>query len=169
MAENSYSEEELLPTSCNCGAGMWRMIEELAKSVLTRTDASRTASTPQTLRRAFTIGGEEFDARIALPVDKANVAVAVLMRRNTAQPTIEQLRRSFGLTKREAEVAQLLAARLSNKEIARKLNFTIYTAKRHTEHVLGKLGLSSRRHVQAVVSRRSSGMQEGAQARRAQR
>jgi DNA-binding CsgD family transcriptional regulator len=55
------------------------------------------------------------------------------------------------LTHRELEVARLLAARRSNYEIAELLHVSRATAKRHTENILLKLGLQSRREVERVI------------------
>ena len=57
---------------------------------------------------------------------------------------------SSRLTRREAEVAKLLTARLSNYEISEILQVSRFTAKRHTENILQKLGLHSRREVERV-------------------
>lgn len=67
-------------------------------------------------------------------------------------PSIAVLMERFGLTPREAQVAVLLAQRESNKEIARLLSVTVFTAERHTEKVLSKLGINSRRHVLAALT-----------------
>ena len=48
------------------------------------------------------------------------------------------------LTRREIEVLQLLAAGLSNKEIASRLNISEHTAKFHVASIMGKLGAASR-------------------------
>jgi two-component system, NarL family, nitrate/nitrite response regulator NarL len=48
------------------------------------------------------------------------------------------------LTGREEEVAQLLIAGDSNKEIARLLNISVPTVKSHVHNLLGKLGLQRR-------------------------
>jgi DNA-binding CsgD family transcriptional regulator len=53
----------------------------------------------------------------------------------------------FGLTPREVQVARALERRLSNAEIARALGISQHTALRHTERVLSKLGVHSRREV----------------------
>lgn len=66
-------------------------------------------------------------------------------------PTAARLRNLFGLTAREAEVAQLLLERCTNKEIAVSLGVTQHTAWRHTEKVIAKTGCGSRRNLQAVV------------------
>lgn len=55
------------------------------------------------------------------------------------------------LTRREREVARVLATGASNTELARTLQVSENTAKSHTRAVLAKLGLSSRR---ALVLRR---------------
>ena len=49
-----------------------------------------------------------------------------------------------GLTGREREILSLLAEGLSNKRIARQLELSPYTVKRHVANVLGKLDVASR-------------------------
>lgn len=51
------------------------------------------------------------------------------------------------LTKREREVAALVASGLSNKEIAEKLVISERTAEGHVERILGKLGFRSRSQI----------------------
>jgi non-specific serine/threonine protein kinase len=48
------------------------------------------------------------------------------------------------LTPREREVATLVAQGHTNQQIAAQLNFSEATAAKHVEHILGKLGFSSR-------------------------
>jgi len=62
-------------------------------------------------------------------------------------PDVRALQERFRLTQRETEVALLLARRLSTPEIARTLGVSVHTARRHTENVMVKLGVSSRREV----------------------
>jgi DNA-binding NarL/FixJ family response regulator len=54
------------------------------------------------------------------------------------EPSVEEL------TPREAEVLQLLAEGLGNKEIAGRLNISEHTIKFHIRSILGKLGAASR-------------------------
>ncbi|MGN9841089.1 ATP-binding protein [Nonomuraea sp. H19] len=55
------------------------------------------------------------------------------------------------LTRRETEIAQLIARGMSNKEIAATLVIAQRTAEGHTEHILRKLGFSSRVQVAGWV------------------
>ena len=49
------------------------------------------------------------------------------------------------VTARELEVLELVADRLSNKEIAARLSISEHTVKNHLKNILGKLHLRSRR------------------------
>ncbi|MGQ4615889.1 protein kinase domain-containing protein [Nocardia sp. R7R-8] len=55
------------------------------------------------------------------------------------------------LTKREREVAGLVARGLSNKQIATRLVISLRTAQGHVEHILSKLGFTSRAQIAAWV------------------
>ncbi|MFE4502583.1 protein kinase [Rhodococcus sp. NPDC056743] len=59
------------------------------------------------------------------------------------------------LTKRESEVADLVAQGLTNKAIAAKLVISIRTAQGHVEHILTKLGFSSRAQIAGWVVERA--------------
>jgi DNA-binding CsgD family transcriptional regulator len=61
-----------------------------------------------------------------------------------AAPTARTLHARFRLTNRQAEVTLLLAAGKRDRDIARTLGISHGTARRHVEHVLGKLGIHSR-------------------------
>jgi len=52
--------------------------------------------------------------------------------------------RPDGLTEREAEVLQLIARGLSNKEIGRALHISAATAKNHAAHIYEKTGVATR-------------------------
>ncbi len=66
--------------------------------------------------------------------------------------TDDELRTRFGLTEREIEVARHLADGRTNAEIARVLGISPFTARNHTERVLGKLGVSNRARVAGVLT-----------------
>ncbi|BCJ46947.1 DNA-binding response regulator [Actinoplanes ianthinogenes] len=79
------------------------------------------------------------DALLAPSVTRKLIAdVASRVRRPAPAPA------DAGLTTREAEIADLVAAGLSNEEIAARLTISHATAKTHVSRVLGKLGLRDR-------------------------
>jgi DNA-binding NarL/FixJ family response regulator len=51
------------------------------------------------------------------------------------------------LTRREREIAELIAEGLSNREIAERLVIAKRTADSHVEHILAKLGFNSRTQI----------------------
>jgi two-component system nitrate/nitrite response regulator NarL len=55
------------------------------------------------------------------------------------------------LTSREAEIAELIEAGLSNKEIATRLHIELATVKNHVHRVLEKLNVARRAEVAALV------------------
>ncbi|GAA4479334.1 hypothetical protein GCM10023094_24310 [Rhodococcus olei] len=55
-------------------------------------------------------------------------------------------------TKREREVAELIAEGLTNKEIAARLTISPRTAQGHVEHLLTKLGFTSRAQIAAWIT-----------------
>lgn len=57
----------------------------------------------------------------------------------------------YALTSRECQVARLLAGRHTSAEIARALDVSVHTARRHVESVLRKLGVHSRTAVAAKI------------------
>lgn len=82
----------------------------------------------------------------AVAPESLDQVVVVLLDRDAASDT-ESLQDRFGLTPREAEVALLLAKRMSSKEISQRLGISVHTARRHTERILAKLGVRSRNEV----------------------
>jgi DNA-binding NarL/FixJ family response regulator len=59
-----------------------------------------------------------------------------------------------GLTPREAEVLQHMAAGLANKQIAARLGVSAHTVKFHVASILSKLGASTRAEAVAIAARR---------------
>jgi two-component system response regulator DegU len=55
-----------------------------------------------------------------------------------------KLIQSVQMTKREREVVEMIAEGLANKEIAYKLNLSIYTVKSHVHNILEKMALNTR-------------------------
>jgi len=69
------------------------------------------------------------------------------------QIRIDELRSRANLTKREAQVALLMAERFSHQEIAGQLRIKPNTARRHSERVLSKLGISRRQDVAEALGK----------------
>ncbi|MBP2707452.1 LuxR family transcriptional regulator [Microbispora sp. RL4-1S] len=61
------------------------------------------------------------------------------------------------LTRRETEIAELVAQGLSNRDIASSLVISQRTAEGHIEHILNKLGFNSRTQIAAWLSERRRG------------
>jgi DNA-binding CsgD family transcriptional regulator len=55
----------------------------------------------------------------------------------------------LGLTAREMEVASLVAGGLTNRQIADRLVISERTAQNHVQHILTKLGFTSRSQIAA--------------------
>ena len=68
------------------------------------------------------------------------------------QASRDYIRERFGLSRREAEIALLLAQRKRTAEIADLLCISIHTARRHTESIMAKLGVHSRLEVERALA-----------------
>ena len=111
------------------------------------------ATPPGSVMDVIEAGSDRLETCTAMLDHAETVAVVVVVFAGTGQrfPGRRDLHERFGLTERESQVAEFLARRKTNKEIARALSVTAHTARRHTERVLLKLGVSSRRDVRAVL------------------
>lgn len=86
------------------------------------------------------------------------VAYALGEQQSANAPQVE----AVTLTRREQQVAELVAQGLTNKAIAAKLVISQRTAQGHVEHVLAKLGFNSRTQIAAwVVEQAQSGPADG--------
>jgi DNA-binding CsgD family transcriptional regulator len=70
----------------------------------------------------------------------------------SAPASAAALRERFALTARESQVAALLLQRLTNREIAMALGISTHTARHHTENVLVKTQVSSRRALPGLLA-----------------
>jgi len=66
-------------------------------------------------------------------------------------------RSDLGLSRREQQMVDLLRLRLTNKEIALRLNLSEQTVKNHVHHILKKVGATNRFSIVELCERRRSG------------
>ncbi|GAA4231079.1 putative ATPase/DNA-binding CsgD family transcriptional regulator [Streptosporangium album] len=96
------------------------------------------------------LGEAAFDAAVrrgaATPYAEA-LSFALEERESTAGKPSEGTREPSPLTRRETEIARLVAQGLSNKDIAASLVIAQRTAEGHIEHILNKLGFHSRAQI----------------------
>jgi DNA-binding NarL/FixJ family response regulator len=93
---------------------------------------------------------------------------AVMVTIHRAEPRLPSpdfLMRRFSMTTREADVALLLARGASNATIASDLRISQHTARHHTESVLGKLNVHTRREVARAIVAGSPSDEASVQAR----
>lgn len=81
------------------------------------------------------------------------LVAAGLVRLSGLPLTVANLVGRYGLTRREAEVARLLARGYSNKAVAAELRVSPYTARNHARAVMVRLGVASRAKAAALVNR----------------
>lgn len=82
---------------------------------------------------------------------------------NTVLVAEREVSPPYGLTPRELQIVTLLADGASNPEIADDLVVSRRTVSTHVEHILAKLGASSRTEVAALATREGLRLIQGAQ------
>jgi DNA-binding CsgD family transcriptional regulator/tetratricopeptide (TPR) repeat protein len=92
-------------------------------------------------------------ARIATRIPSGVAGVPVPQVELSAAPDPRAAARALGLSAREIEVLELVAAGLSNGEIADRLFITRKTASVHVTHILDKLGVDNRVGAAMVAAR----------------
>jgi predicted ATPase/DNA-binding CsgD family transcriptional regulator len=115
-------------------------------------DAVRQALGSAAFDQAFAEGASySFDQAVALALGEASDSG------DRDAPASTAAAAPGGLTRREREVAVLLAEGLTNREIADRLVISLRTAETHVDHILGKLGLTSRVGVASWVAEHLGG------------
>ena len=98
--------------------------------------------------RAFADGASySFDEAVALALGEGDGGSPP-----SSRSTGRRAEAPGGLTRRELEIAGLLAEGLTNREIAARLVIAQRTAETHVDHILSKLGMTSRAQVAAWVA-----------------
>jgi DNA-binding CsgD family transcriptional regulator len=103
-------------------------------------------ATPADLRRAQVLARQAADEARRLDMPEQLRRAAGLLDRARAG-----LRGADPLTRREREIADLVAAALSNRQIAGRLVLSERTVESHVSNILGKLGLANRTELATAV------------------
>jgi DNA-binding CsgD family transcriptional regulator len=98
-------------------------------------------STAQTPGQRFTLDVHRLEMDLLWPAGTVLIRIIPI---HSQILDAGQLAIAFGLTRRQAEVAVLLAQGYRNRELALVLAISPHTARRHTEQVLARLGVSTR-------------------------
>jgi non-specific serine/threonine protein kinase len=137
------------------GRAIWRLLGQPLLGFAVYADFHR-----ECVSRVRAILGESafraaFDAGLRLPLAKA---IGAALGKLAPAPTIAVppavRAEPDPLTRRERQVAELISRGLSNKEIAHELLIARRTADCHVEHILTKLGFSSRTQIASWVAAR---------------
>ncbi|MGE0626103.1 MAG: LuxR C-terminal-related transcriptional regulator [Pseudomonadales bacterium] len=91
-------------------------------------------------------------------VDLRLIGLALLNLLHDSHTSVAGADECDGLTNRELQIVELLAERIRDKEIARRLSISPQTVKSHLRNIYTKLAVSNRR--QAVTRARKLGMLE---------
>lgn len=131
--------------------------EVAARDAASRDGASEIERRARSAERTVTTRRGTYTIRITrAPEDLGGspTLLALLAQGETAPPALgAAAAERLGLTAQEARVAALLVERRSNREIADSLVISPHTARHHTESVLRKLGIHSRKDVPAALRR----------------
>jgi DNA-binding CsgD family transcriptional regulator/tetratricopeptide (TPR) repeat protein len=94
--------------------------------------------------------------RTTLPVASSRGMRPFVERLTAAQSSLDSRSAVTVLTRRELEVAGLVARGMTNRDIAKQLFLSERTAQNHVQHILDKLGFSARSQIAAWAATRSS-------------
>lgn len=124
-------------------------MERLARSVTPwRARRGRKSSVPRWSNTAEVTTGRSvyrlWASRLRAALFGVGAVLVQVERAGSLLPPASEVQAHFGLTRREAEVALLLAEGLDNQTVAKRLSISPHTVRRHTERVLRGLGISSR-------------------------
>jgi non-specific serine/threonine protein kinase len=135
---------------CGAGDSLWKTLRAPVQQGPHYAEIRRSAA--DTCRQA--LGDERFGAGRQRGMDMS-IAEAIAVARNEAAPPAARAP-SSPLTKREQEIAGLVAQGLGNREIAERLVLAKRTVDSHIEHIFNKLGFTSRAQIAAWITRPGS-------------
>jgi len=129
----------------------YRHAEALVVSPSQRPQAQ--AALAEAARLAGSLSAQPLLARIRTLARAARLSLAADAATDVPTEPVAETPASFDLTERELQVLSLLAAGLTNREIAAKLYISQRTAGVHVSHILSKLGVPNRVMAAAAAQR----------------
>ena len=99
--------------------------------------------------REYTLYASVLSAAFGIPQHTTLITVTEV---TTQLPLVGEIQRRFLLTSRQAQVARLLAGRLSDTEIASRLGVSWHTIRSHVDHIFMAMGVNSRQQIAALIS-----------------
>jgi non-specific serine/threonine protein kinase len=144
VAEADYGRAAEL---CGAGDALWKTLRAPVQQGPHYAEIRRSAA--GTCRQA--LGEERFGAARQRGVDMSVAEAIAVARNETAAPPARAV--PARLTKREQEIAGLVAQGLSNREIAERLVLAKRTVDSHIEHIFTKLGFTSRAQIATWITR----------------
>jgi non-specific serine/threonine protein kinase len=131
---------------CGAGDALWKTLRAPVQQGPHYAEIRRSAA--GTCRQA--LGDERFGAARQRGVDMSVAEAIAVARNETAAPAARAV--PARLTKREQEIAGLVAQGLSNREIAERLVLAKRTVDSHIEHIFTKLGFTSRAQIATWIT-----------------
>ena len=122
------------------------LLDHLARLERGRERARRSGPSVALLTSA---AGEHFYIDV-FPIERRAELFAVAVRSTGTH--IDAFRRRYGLSPREAEVAELVLRGYGNREIANQLDIALTTVKKHLTRVFDKVGVDSRAQLMARMA-----------------
>lgn len=129
----------------------YRQAEALVGRASERQEAQRALA--DAARLSAKLSAEPLGARIETLARAARLNLSAADRATDAAPEAVGKGHPFDLTDRELQVLALMAAGLTNREIAQRLYISQKTAGVHVSHILSKLGVPNRVMAAAVAQR----------------
>jgi predicted ATPase/DNA-binding CsgD family transcriptional regulator len=132
---------------CGAGDSLWKTLRAPVQQGPHYAEIRRSAA--DTCRQV--LGDERFGTARQRGMDMSVAGAIAVARNEAAPPPARGL--SSPLTKREREIAGLVAQGLGNREIAERLVLAKRTVDSHIEHIFNKLGFTSRAQIAAWITR----------------
>jgi DNA-binding NarL/FixJ family response regulator len=131
-------------------------VRDVARAIVEETEGVRAlpGALVRTVRArdaVYHVRGSLLDSRPGLAAESPPAVVVVIERAPAEAPPAEDIRKALGLTRKQAIVARLLAAGLTNTQIADRLSISRHTARHHTESIMARLGRRTRAGVAETV------------------